>query len=304
MFDKMSVKSRLLVGFSAVLLLILVLALLSLAKMAEMQSHVDEIASDRYPKIAITHDVIENAREIDTYLRDAILLDSAQAEAVIAKIESNRKENSDSLKKLEEQLVTPQEKERMQAISTTRAVLKPGYDKLYQLIRSNDDAAAREYVQNTFAKDNDNLANALAAMAKLQDENMLETQQDAGKNYLETRTSMWLLTFAAIIIGLLLALRIASSMAKGVGLAVTHAQRIADGDLGSNAHQPTPGSHNEIDILLLALESMRSKLMHTVQDIQQNAANVAGSSEELAELAGQVSKSAQQQAESTTSWNS
>lgn len=99
----------------------------------------------------------------------------------------------------------------------------------------------------------------------------------------------------ALIIGIFLAVVITMGIVKPVGMGVTFAQAVADGDL---TQQIQLDQKDEIGQLALALNGMSANLNNVMQSISEAAEQVASNSEELSASAQNLSSGASEQAAS------
>ncbi len=98
---------------------------------------------------------------------------------------------------------------------------------------------------------------------------------------------------AAAFIGIGIAIAISRAITRPLAKAVAFAQRVADGDFTQALpiHQ-----RDEVGILAEALNGMARRLKEAVNSVQQNAAQVASSSEQISASAQKLSDGAQSQA--------
>jgi len=98
---------------------------------------------------------------------------------------------------------------------------------------------------------------------------------------------------AAAFIGIAIAIAISRAITRPLARAVAFAQRVAGGDFSQQLpiHQ-----RDEVGLLAEALNGMAQKLRETVNSVQQNAAQVASSSEQISASAQKLSDGAQSQA--------
>ena len=102
MFRDMKIAVRLGLGFSLVIMLLLVIAATGIAKLGNMNESLDRIVSDRYAKVAMANTINEESANIGRYLRNMLLVkDQEQVKQEISKLQESAKVISDNLDKLD-----------------------------------------------------------------------------------------------------------------------------------------------------------------------------------------------------------
>ena len=111
--------------------------------------------------------------------------------------------------------------------------------------------------------------------------------------YTATRLLLIALAAGAVLLGLVAALWMASSIARGLKLAIHHAENIGRGDIS----QPIPHhARDEMGLLMTAMSTMRSKLNAIVSEVRASAEQVSSGALQSAATAGQLSSGATEQA--------
>ena len=168
MFERLKLWEKLSLGFGGVLLLMLIMATVGLIQINAIKAIVVDIVKDRYPKIVLGNTSKELTLDNAILIRSAILSDdSNEIETLIRQAEGNRKTNNELLEKLDKVLVTETGKAAFAAIAESRKPLSAAYDKMYALLRENDDAKSVAYLKNDFSPLNNTYIAALQDLNKL-----------------------------------------------------------------------------------------------------------------------------------------
>ncbi|MFQ5462750.1 MAG: methyl-accepting chemotaxis protein [Phycisphaerae bacterium] len=119
----------------------------------------------------------------------------------------------------------------------------------------------------------------------------MDTASDTAGGRLQT----WVAAIGAIAVGLIVvfALLIARSISRPIQTAAEFAGKLAEGDL---TQQIDLDQHDEVGVMISALNSMGSKLRQIMRDMSDNAQTLAGSATELSATATELTKGS----ESTT----
>src|SRR5512140_2111035 len=104
----LTVAMKLGLGFSVVLLLMLVILIAGMTKMASMNSSTEQIVNDRYPKTVLVNDAIARTFDNGRSTRNLLLLsDEGALEKNRQIIQANRAKIKESLDKLDKMINTP-----------------------------------------------------------------------------------------------------------------------------------------------------------------------------------------------------
>jgi methyl-accepting chemotaxis protein len=275
MFSNMKVATRLALGFGAVVLLLLVLSTVSITRMAAMDKDTDLIMEDRYPKVVLANEAamrtLDNARQVRSML---LTTDEEERNKYKATAEVNRAKVADALSKLDKLIDSERGRQLFKEITDRNAVLNPAYNELYNLIK-NDPKKALAYLKEDFVVINSAYLGALENLVKFQNELMDKERIAANANYETTRTVIFTLSAAAVLIAIVLAWLITASLVKSLGGEPSYAadvmRRISEGDLSGEV-RTKPGDRGS---LLLTIKQMVAKLTQVIdgQRVVVEAAN-------------------------------
>ncbi|MBF0180667.1 MAG: methyl-accepting chemotaxis protein [Magnetococcales bacterium] len=133
-------------------------------------------------------------------------------------------------------------------------------------------------------------------MSKITQESILSEQQMIG-NARNVRGVVVVVSLAAIVIGLLLALWISRSITRPILVSLHFAEKVANGDLSENCDCDV-NRKDEAGRMALALNDMVVHLRGVVEEVIQAAESVANGSQELSSNAQNLSTGATEQAAS------
>jgi methyl-accepting chemotaxis protein len=302
-FANLSVRGKLLAGFSLLLALTILVAATALVKMAGVNSSVETILKERYAKVKLATEIVKHASEVGRLVRSAILADAPQEmEDDIRRVEELRNQNAESFEKIKALGLHPGAKGEglFNKGQELRAALGSKYDPLYALIRKHDTAAAKAFMKSDWVPANNAYMDVVEQFAAYNDGKMDEEGGKIAEASSSARTVLIVSTVLAIILGLGIALFISGNLGSRLSVAKTVSARIAGGDLRSQPNAVS-ASNDEVGQLLASLEEMRSNLMRTVAEVVGEAQSVAASASHLSSAAKQVATSSANQAQSTAS---
>ena len=302
MFDALKLKEKLLGGIGIILLLMLAMGAVAMMELRTIRQSLTDIVDDRYPKVVLGNQVIKRTLDNGRLVRNAVFQNEAAAvEDTLAKANANRQKIAEDLATMDAMINTPKGRELMAGIVETGKQLAANYDKLYVLLRANQDPEAVDFILKQFAPSNNAYMAALEAMAQFQSAKMDEGKDEAIAAVAAANWMMGLVSVIALFIGVVIALLLAAQIVGPLRQAMSMASRIAAGDLTPASGVDARNGRNETRELLFTLETMRVRLAEAFQEIRSSAGYVADSATQLSSMSEQVAVSAQRQAESTSS---
>ncbi|KQQ86402.1 methyl-accepting chemotaxis protein [Massilia sp. Leaf139] len=287
--DKLSVGRRLTLAFSLLLAIMVVLALLGLAKMNTIQDKLDRIVSHDNVQVRMINEMRQSVMNAILNGRNiALMSDAAEIEAENKRLAANRAVYSETFKRLEAQLETPEEKAALEKITATRAAAVDVVTKMTNLVKAGDREGSNRVLLNELQPLQAKTIEAMDAMVALEESDVAAAARDAHAAHAAARLQTALITLAALAIGALLAWSITRRLLRQLGgeplYAATIAEQIARGAL----NVPIATCENDSTSLLFALRTMRDNLASLVgqvrvatDSITQASGEVAGGSADL-----------------------
>lgn len=141
--NKLGVGQRLAFAFSVMLAIMVVLALLSLSKMATIQEKLDRIVSHDNVKVRTIMEMRQSVMNAILNGRNiALMSDAAEIEEENKRLGANRAVYADTFKRLEALLVTAEEKAALEKITATRGASVAVVTKMAGLVKAGGGAGA------------------------------------------------------------------------------------------------------------------------------------------------------------------
>jgi methyl-accepting chemotaxis protein len=234
MFKQMTVGTRLALGFSAVVVLLLTVSGLSVLRLAAVHQTSIYITDEVYPKVMLAEAIEKGALNNGRFVRSLLLTrNAADADKSWRDLEESRSANTESMKKLESTLVTAEGKAKLKLAVELRDALAPMYERLHAL-NSTDKAKAVDYLNSDFIAANMAFVAALEDFSKFQTGQMDEASANATAVYASTRFLVMLLSAGAILMAALVGFIITRNLLKTLGGEPAYAagvmEKVAVGD--------------------------------------------------------------------------
>ena len=293
MLKNLKIGIRLGLGFGAVLMLLLALALLATNRMAAMNQATAYITADAYPKVAIAKDLIRDVVDVPRQMRGMLLTnDEAEIERYRKVVEQLRGDTNARIADLTKLVASETGKKLLKQITEKHAALESTYAPFYGFVHT-DRQRAIDYVSKDYIPQNRALIEAVDELAKHQSEKMQTVADEAARNYEDTHRLLLAITAGAALLAVCVATLITLSVTRPLRMAVAAADRLAAGDLTVDI---PAAARDEAGQLLAAMKNMVAKLTQVVGDVNGGAQSLASASEQVSATAQALSQAASEQA--------
>ena len=289
MFNDFKIGTRISFSFGALLLLLLGLGLTAYLSLQSMRNANNEATKNAWPKVHALADLRASVIEMGSDCRDVLLSQDASNQAAVRqKINSEQAADKTLLNKLATMIHGNTNEQLLRHLDTGMQRYEQAQTVCFNQLSSGTQAMsifdaqvrpAELAVRADLKTLNDDLVARFAAAS---------AQADGAYSTANRITTG--LTLIALLIAVGLTIWITRSITRPLNLAVTVAQRVADGDLSV---QVGPTSRDETGQLLAALSEMVRRLTTTI-------ASVRSSAEQLLSASSQVSATSQSIAQSTS----
>ena len=203
MFANMKIGVRLAIGFAAVLSLLVFIAVLGFLRISALNSQVEQVTADLFPKTVMANDVIDAVNVIARRLRNAYIFKDGEAQKEIEQIAEQRKIISDRLDKLEKTVVSEAGKAALKKINEARAHYVVDQDRYLETLKAGKRDEAAAILAVDLRKSQAEYMGAVNTMVDLQTELVTKAGKDAEAM---ADTAERLLIGAALVAALVLSL--------------------------------------------------------------------------------------------------
>jgi methyl-accepting chemotaxis protein len=297
MFKNIKIGGRLGLGFSLVVILLIAVATIGITRMNGMNSITAKIINNDWVKAQLASEIEVTANDnAKTNMQLFVVTDKQAIAKLLEHIADNRKKVTDDMTQIEGLIYLAEDKAKLAAIKEARKANASALDKVMKLLLDEGKREAAAEVMMTEALP------ALAAYSKAVHE-MAEFQKaivdnsgkDAEATYEGARELMVTLSIAAVLLSLGIAVWITISITKPLGVAVSVANQLAEGDLTAKIQVK---SSDETGMLLAAMQNMVDKLSQVIADVSNAAKNLSSASSEVSATAQSMSQASSEQAAS------
>ena len=284
-------------GFAAVLLMSGLLGLLSISRLGLIQANVSDLAGDWMPSIrAISQieDKVQDIRRLE--LRMCIIETVAEVQSVMETIKSMREKD---LRQMETHYISlissPDEESAWQTAKAKVDAYLAVQDRLIEQRKAGNRAEYQALVVGDSLKSVAEASEALAKVAKINEDGAARSYADAKNTYESVRLTLVALLILQLVAGALVALFLTRNTVDPLQRMVRVAEQVAGGDLGVEVDT---SRHDEFGRLAKALEEMRGALNRSIGAVRSSAESIAMSSSEVAAGSSDLSARTEQMASS------
>ena len=296
MFKNLKIGVRLGVGFAVTLILLIVVAAIGVARVGDLQSSIDGLVNNNSAKTRLANEAIQAVLSADG-MRRLILIeknDETTRREIEKRVEVSKTMNG-LLAALDKFSYDAKGKAALDALSAARKPYTAAAGKLEEVFKAKVWDEATTYFNATYTPTQDAYLKAAADFVAFQIERSKEAGQQAEQLAATTRTLIFALAAAAVLIGTLLAVFITRSITRPINAAVSATARLAEGDLTVHLEAD---SRDEVGMLMSALQNMIVRLTQIIGEVRTAADNLTNAAGQVSATAQSLSQSSSEQAAS------
>ena len=270
---------RLGLGFAVILLLMLVIGGYSINKMQQLDTLVEGLVTDKYPKTVMLNEIKGNLNIVARALRNMIIDDNKE-EIMKEKqrILDAREVVGKRLDELAKIVHSDSGKELLKEVVDSRAVYITSQKTVLGLIESNDKEKARTELMTSVRKSQTAYFAAIDKMIDYQGKEVERVGKEADDYATHGKIIVTVLLVLALLLSALSAFFIVRSITTPIGPLVAVARKIADGDLNVRI------DHTSADEIGQLCDSFRIM----TQNLRTMIGQVAGTSSQIAAASNQL----------------
>jgi methyl-accepting chemotaxis protein len=290
MLKNFRIGTRLGFGFAIVVALLGVVASIGINRLAVLDSHIQLVIEDRFPKTVWANDVISSINTIARAMRNAALVRGDDVQNELDRIPEQRKLIIERLQKLEQTITSVKGKELLQKVKDARAAYVGGQDKYIELLKAGKKDEAVELIVGTIRKKQGDYIKVVNELIAYQTELMADSGHETQTTYQSARSLMLIFAVIAAVLAAAIGFWATRSITQPLAESVDAAKRLAEGDLTVDIKAD---SKDETGQLKSAIKGMTAKLSQIIGEVR-------GSADALSSASNQVSATAQSLSQAST----
>ena len=278
--NHLSITPKLSLSFCGVVSLLLLLAILSYLRVAELNREIALTNSERYPNVVLAHSIKDQLNGLTNTMHNMLMVtDADDLKKEFPKLEAGARIITESTEKLSKTVATPEAKASMKTLIELRqkyAKYQNEFTNLAKESRTEEAKTTLQYVlQPVYISYNDEIEKLIVHQSQIMD----KASQQSNKYAQQTVWLVLVITVSAVVLAALLGTLTLRSITRPLKDAVVIAQKVADGDLTSNIHTEAT---DETGQLLEALRAMNDGLVDIVSQVRQGTETIVTASNEIA----------------------
>ena len=291
MFKNLKIGVRLGIGFAITLALLIVISVLSITRISQLNTEINDLVTDKYPKTIDAIDIVRAMNQVAQINRNLLLItDAEELKKQQARLAEARKAITDNVDSLEKKVRSEEGKRLLAAIKETRTAYVTELEKFIGMAQRNEREAALKQLYGPMRPVTDAYLGSIRKMIDFQDALMQKAGKDADEVATASARLVTISAVIAVIIAVAFAIWVTMSITRPLQESVSAANSLAEGDLTIKL---TVDSTDETGQLKQAMSNMVGKLSSIIGEV-----NTA--SEALNNAAAQVSATAQTLSQSSS----
>lgn len=286
----LSIKTKLLIGFMSIAILIAVTGFFGKYGMSNMEKNSENMYSNNLQKIDQIHTVKENMLDEISIVQNALIEKNVtETNNALEKVETIKSQNMSYIDSYSKKSLSSDEKKALDGFSTVATNYGTVQSSIFDLLKNENYTEAinkkGELIQARVA-----MFEKLDELIKINEDLAKTNNESNARDYAVTVNIMHAILIVGIIlavaIGTILSLRISKTVKKGL----LFAEALGNGDL---TYSLDSKSNDELGMLIRALNNAKNKMKVVVENILIQAQTVTASSEELSATLEEMSSNFQ-----------
>ena len=263
MLNNLKIGVRLGIGFAVTLILLIAIAVVGYTRIQSLNTEVDSLVNDRFPKTVQSNNVIDALNNIARQLRNAYIFTGAESQKAIDQIPELRKIISDNLAALEKTIRSETGKALLKKIGDSRAVYVVTQDKFIELLKAGKRDEIVILMQGDLRKAQTAYINSVNELIAFQTKQMEDTGKKAEATAAAAQTLLMTLAAIAALLTAIFGFVITRSITKPVSEAVDAAKKMAVGDFNFKLES---SNKDEVGEVVRAVASVQQAIQAMTTD--------------------------------------
>jgi len=301
----MKVGTRLGLGFGAVIVMMIIVAVLGITSMRTLQGELKDIIGDKFPKTVLANNMIGGINQIARSMRNALLeSDKDKIQKELDTIEAQRAVIKGNLDKLEAKITLSEGKAMLAKVMDARSKYVGAQETFMKLMKEGKQADAKVFLLSDVRPLQATYIDGIDKLIGFQSELMTRAGEEADKQVQSALTIIIIIALIALLAAVVIGFMIVRNLMKQLGGEPDYAAhavgKISAGDLSIDLALKA----GDTSSLLYSLKTMQDSLRAIVGEIKNiveaaavrgnfgvkmNLDGKAGYTKELSELLNQLS---------------
>ncbi|MDD3050230.1 MAG: methyl-accepting chemotaxis protein [Candidatus Cloacimonetes bacterium] len=265
----LSIRLRLGIAFGILLVILVTVSVVSVVSLTDLEKSVEVVVNDRMIKVEQANQIINDVNLAARVIRNALLQDDLkEIENELARRKEASANVAEFMSKLKSTITSETGKELIRGIETVRTPYIRSLEKIEKLAFDFQNVEAKNEAKKLlfgeFRQHQSDYFNAVNALAEFQSDLAAEDGNKSIHEGLAAIKWIYFLSIISVILAIIVAILIANSITKPVGILVEVAENFAKGDLDKEIDW---SSSDETGTLALAFKRMQTVIRDLMEDI-------------------------------------
>jgi len=271
--QSMKVRTQLGLGFGLVIVLMLISGTLAFSRFSTLNSSIETIIQDLYPKTVSSNTLIDNLNRVAIANRNLVLLhEKAEIDQELATIAQARLANSAEYKKLEDTIHDAKGIALLKDATEKRSVFAEQLDQFLALSKDRDQIeAAKTLLMQGLRSADLNYQAAIVALIQHQNELMSREGHTADAMAETAKNLIASMSLIALLLALLIAWLIVRALMKQLGGEPSQAAAVALAVAQGNMHNTITLKDGDTSSVMFAMQQMQAAIQRFVAEQNQMA---------------------------------
>jgi methyl-accepting chemotaxis protein len=293
-FHNFNIATKLVIGFSVVILLSVALSIFSISQLDRVNGFTTDLGHRYLPNVRAASELKSTVLRIYTAQQEyANPQPSTDTDKLVSLLEDQIAVAKYHLTNLTALAVSPQEKDILGTLTGVFDKFLDAHNRAFAAFNDFKMLEGRDILTAESSPLYTELFSLAEQLASISNTNSEDAANTAQETYDASRNLIIIMALASALIASLFAISIARNISGSLRKAVDVAQRVASGDLTSEIEVT---SKDETGQLMLALQSMNESLQKVVHQIRQGAETIQTASSEITSGNLDLSSRTEQQA--------
>jgi methyl-accepting chemotaxis protein len=293
LFSNMKIGKKLLLGFGAVEVLLLILGVFAITQIAKVNASTMDIETNWLPSVAVLGEMRFTLASVRRFeLAQLLHTDKNDIEADEANVTKEMESLGKEEKTYEPLISSPEERQLYDAYRAERDKYFEIQKRVLPLSRDNKKIEARDLAFSTGRATFNAASETLQKDSALNNKGAQDATATSAAVYASSRYWVIGLLVAAILIGFALATAISRSLSASATAMLSTIEQLAANNL--SIEDVEVRSNDEIGKAVAALNNMKNNLRSVVQSMSTNAQQVASASEEFSATSQQITANSEE----------
>ncbi len=264
MLKNLKIGMRLGIGFGIVLLLLAIISTIAYLRVSQIDKAVDDIVDDKFPKVVLANDIIDNINLTARTLRNAALVKRPEDMAnELKRTQDARKMIGEDFEKIDKLMKSPEGRRLFERTQETSKATLVEQDRYLDLLKAGKKDEAVEILITTVRKSQGDYMKAVTDIIDHQSASMKKTGSAAAALATQTETLIITLGLLAIVLSAGFAFWVTRSITGPTTKLINGANQMAAGDFSFTLDVH---SKDEIGILADSVRGLQVAVQKMIAD--------------------------------------